>query len=471
MRSELVPLVVDLDGTLLRTDTLWEAVVAVLRRRPWRLPWLVASFIRGRAYGKARLVAEAELEVELLPYREELLQWLREERQRGRRLILATAAPAPLAEALARRVDLFDAVLASTAERNLRGKEKLRAVQGLLGGEPFEYVGNSRADFPVWAAAQAAHVVGSPRFLRRVRRRFPNGRDFPSGWRWGALLQLLRPHQWVKNALVAVPLLLAHRLGEWELWQAAAAAFVALSGVASGLYVLNDLVDVEADRRHPRKRRRPLACGALPLWVGVGLAPALVGAAFGIAWIALPLPFLGALALYGAASMLYSLGLKTVPLVDVIVLAGLYTVRILAGGWATRIALSGWLLTFAIFLFLSLGFAKRYAELRLFPEAVPYARRGYTAEDEPMIRTFGTASGLVAVLVFVLYVNSPAVQALYRQPQWLWLTVPLWVYWIAHLWLSAHRRCMEDPVTFVLRDAVSYAVVGGIALLMVLASL
>lgn len=472
MRSDLVPLVVDLDGTLLRTDTAWEALVAVLRHRPWRLWWLAASFVRGRAYGKARLVAEAELAVELLPYREELLRWLREERQRGRRLILATAAPAAVAEAIARRLDLFDAVLASTDTHNLRGAEKLRAVQDFLRGGPFEYVGNSRVDLSLWAAAQAAHVVGTPWFCRRVRRRFPGGRDFPARWSWKAFLRLLRPHQWVKNLLVVVPLVLAHRLTAWELWQAAAAACVALSGVASGLYVLNDLLDAEADRRHPRKRMRPLASGELPLWVGMLLAPALVGAAFAMAWALLPARFLGALALYGLASALYSFWLKVVPLVDVIVLAGLYTVRILAGSWATQVAVSGWLLTFSIFLFLSLGFLKRYVELRLFPEVVDGLRRGYTSEDEPMVRTFGTTSGLLAVLVFVLYLNSPAVQSLYRQPQWLWLTVPLWVYWVAHLWLSAHRGRMEtDPVVFVLRDGVSYAVAVGIALLLLLGSL
>ncbi len=465
------PIVVDLDGTLVRTDTLWEALLHLLRHRPWRLLWLPLWFLRGRAYGKTRLLAEAMPDVELLPYRREVLDWLRKEREQGRQIILATASPVALGEAIARKLSLFDAVLASTDRRNLRGREKLQAIRELLGQQPFEYLGNSRVDSPLWTAAIAAHVVGSRRFVRRMRRRFPHGRDFLSQHRWRALLRLMRPHQWVKNLLVFVPIMLAHRLTEWQLWKAAAVAFAALSLVASGLYVLNDLLDIEADRQHPRKRHRPLASGEIPLWAGILLMWGLVSAGLLLAVETLPTLFLVALLLYAGASMLYSFWLKTLPLVDVVVLAGLYTVRVLAGGWATQVPLSGWLLTFAIFLFLSLGFLKRYAELRLgLHSKLP--RRGYAAEDEAVVRGFGTSSGFLAVLVFVLYVSSPAVQQLYRQPQWLWLTTPLWVYWITHLWLVAHRRQMhDDPLLFVLRDPISYATAAGIALLMVLSSL
>jgi 4-hydroxybenzoate polyprenyltransferase len=303
-----------------------------------------------------------------------------------------------------------------------------------------------------------------------MRRRFPRGRDFPQPLQWSALLGLLRPYQWVKNLLVFLPMLLAHRVLEGALWGKAIAAFAALSLVASGLYVLNDLLDVGADRQHPRKRFRPLARGDVPLWVGMVIVPLLLGIGFGIAGTALP-PF-GVLAvgLYGGLSAAYSLGLKTLPLLDVLALAGLYTVRVLAGGWATQVPLSGWLLTFAIFFFLSLAFLKRYVELRALGGA-ELPRRGYTSQDEALVRAFGIASGYLAVLVFVLYLNSPAVVTLYREPRWLWLSVPLLLYWIAYLWLSAHRgRMPDDPILFVLRDPVSYVVAVGLLGLFLLGS-
>lgn len=464
-------LVVDLDGTLVRTDTLWESVVGFLRRSPWRLVQAVAWLVRGRAVLKTRLAAEVPLAVEALPYREEVLEWLREEHRRGRRLVLATAAAAPIGEAVARHLGIFHGVVGTTEEVNLRGRRKLEHLRCLLGEAPFEYVGNSRADFPLWAAAVAAHVVGSPGFLRRVRRRFPVGRDFPERFSWGGLVRVLRPHQWLKNVLVFLPLVLAHRVGEWQLWVAAGVAFCALSLVASGLYVLNDLLDVEADRRHPRKRWRPFACGELPLWAGFVLAPVLVLAGFGLAGFLLPGLFVLALGGYGIASALYSFWLKLVPLVDVVVLAGLYTVRLLAGGWATGVPVSGWLLMFAVFLFLSLSFLKRYVELQAV-EAPEQLRRGYRGEDRALVLAFGAASGYAAVLVFVLYVNSLAVVQLYSRRWLLWLSVPLWVYWIAHLWLQAHRgRMHDDPLVFVLRDVVSYAVALGLVGLLVVASL
>ncbi len=470
MKSEAPVLVVDLDGTLARTDTLWEALVSLLRRRPWRILAIPFWLLRGRAYVKARLLAEAPIAVERLPYCEELLTWLRQERQRGRTLLLATASTASVGEAVARHLALFDAVITSSETYNARGEHKLQLLRRLLGERPFEYVGNSPADFPLWEAAVAAHVVGTPGFVRRVQRRFPLGRVFIRRPPWGALLRLVRLHQWVKNALVFVPIVLAHRVTAWELWALGIAAAVALGLVASGLYVVNDLLDVEADRAHPRKRKRPLAAGDVPLWMALLIAPLLVAGGFGLAWAVLPVQFMGALGLYAAASALYSFWLKTVPLVDVIVLAGLYTVRILAGSWATGIPASGWLLTFAIFLFLSLAFLKRYVELRT-GAVSDQSRRGYESEDAALIRSFGTASGYLAVLVFVLYLNSPAAGHLYQKPQWLWLSTPLLVYWIAHLWLHAHRgRMHDDPLLFVLRDPISYAVVVGLAGILLLAT-
>jgi len=458
-------LVVDLDGTLLRTDAAWETLLELVRCRPWRLLLLPLWLLRGRSYAKLRLAQEASLDVRSLPYDEELLQWLKLERQRGRRLILATAAAAPIAHAVAEHLRIFDAVLCSNSEQNVRGTQKLQALRALLQGQPFEYVGNSPVDGPLWRAAARAHVVG-PRWLARwVQQRASLGRHFHRTVRLRDMVALLRVHQWVKNVLVFVPLVLAHRM-ELSLWGQAAAAALALSLWASALYVWNDLLDLPADRAHPRKRQRPIASGRIPIWLALSVIPFLLGGGWGIA-LHLPEGFQLALLGYGAGSAAYSLWLKRLALVDVLMLSSLYTLRVLAGGWATGVPLSGWLLTFSVFLFVSLGFLKRYVELHTMQ---PDERRGYRRGDERLLYSFGSASGYLAVLVLLLYLNSPDVLRLYSHPRWLWLSSPLLLYWIAYLWLRAHRREMsDDPVVFVLRDRISYAIAAAIVVVLLLA--
>jgi 4-hydroxybenzoate polyprenyltransferase len=287
-----------------------------------------------------------------------------------------------------------------------------------------------------------------------------------------ALWQALRPHQWVKNLLLFVPLLLAHRLDEPGLWLAAVIGFVAFSLCASSAYVINDLADRESDRAHPIKRDRPFAAGALSPSVALVLAPGLLVAALALAWWALPPLFMMALAVYAAATLAYSLALKRVVLVDVMVLAGLYAMRILAGSAATGVPVSAWLLAFALFFFLSLALLKRYAELRLLQlEArVALRGRGYRGEDLELLRAAGPAAGFLSVLVLALYVATPDVLVLYERPGLLWLVGALLLYWNLRAWLIAQRAEMhDDPVLFAARDRVSY-VVGGLTVLILVAA-
>lgn len=288
-----------------------------------------------------------------------------------------------------------------------------------------------------------------------------------------AVVRALRPYQWTKNLLVFLPLVTAHRLTEAALLGEAALAFVALSLCASGTYVVNDVLDREWDRRHPQKRHRPFAAGTLSAAVGLALAPALVAAGFALALLTLPLPFAGVMAVYLGVTLAYSLRLKRVPALDVVLLGGLYTLRVLGGGAATGIPVSEWLLAFSLFTFLGLALLKRYAELRLM-ETDPRAHdngRGYAVEDVAMLRAIGPATGIMALLVLALYITNPEVTALYDHPERLWLVAPLLFYWTMHLWLTAHRRAMpDDPLLYAVKDPVSYLVGALAAGVLVLAS-
>ena len=292
------------------------------------------------------------------------------------------------------------------------------------------------------------------------------------GLRLRTIVRALRPHQWVKNVLVFLPLLMAHQVSEASLLLDAFIAFVAFSLLASGTYIVNDLVDREYDRQHPTKRTRPFASGALSPAFGYVLSPLLIAGAFAISLVALPMPFAMVLAVYLVVTLAYSFGLKRWTALDVVILGGLYALRVLAGAAATRVELSEWLLAFSLFFFLSLAILKRYAELRLMQETEATASkgRGYTVEDVAMLRGLGPATGFMAVLVLSLYITSPEVTALYQHPVRLWLVTPLLLYWTMHMWLAAHRRAMpDDPLLFTVRDPISWSV-GALAAGIVLAA-
>ncbi|RKH17180.1 UbiA family prenyltransferase [Corallococcus sp. CA047B] len=457
-----------MDGTLARTDTLHENLLVLFKHAPWLLLLAPLWVLRGKAFFKAAVARRVRLDVTALPYNEAVLAYLREEHARGRRLVLATAADRSLADAVAAHLGLFSDVFASEAGVNLSGSRKLARLREALG--TFDYVGNDAVDLPLWRESRRILVVhATPGVLRQARGLGPPvHRVFeapPTHWRvW---IRALRVHQWAKNALVFVPLLAAHKATQGGMAPRAVLAFVAFSLCASSVYVINDLLDLSSDRRHPTKSRRPFASGDLPVRAGVVLAPVLLGLAAVVALGTLPLSFAALLGVYSVLTLAYSLRLKQVVMLDVLVLAGLYTVRIFGGALAVGVPTSSWLLMFSTFLFLSLALLKRLSEVRRLRQSneVSAHGRGYLAQDYELLASLGTAAGQVSVLVLALYITSKEVTALYGHPERLWLLCPVMLYWVGRIWVLAHRGLVnEDPLIFALRDRVSY-VVGVVAAL------
>jgi 4-hydroxybenzoate polyprenyltransferase len=463
-----VPLCVDLDGTLIKTDLLWESVVHLLHHRPlelFLLPWWLLR--GGRAYLKHQIAQHTHVDVSALPFNDAFVQYLQAEKKSGRQLILATAADRELSLHVCQATGFFSDVLASYGKKNLRGRAKQETLTARFGTHQFDYAGNSTADLPVWQHARHAIVVNARRHLatRAAQLTVVAGTFLATGSRLKALARALRPHQWLKNLILFVPLLSSHQLTQWTLLCKALVGFISLSLAASAIYVLNDLLDLDADRHHVTKRQRPFAAGDLPLWVGLLITPAFITASFALGTL-LPGEFLVVLACYVACAAGYSYWLKKIVLLDAFTLAGLYTLRLVAGQAATGIICSHWLLMFSMFIFLSLGLVKRFQELRSIRQLnqAQIFGRGYLALDLELVASLGSGSGYLAVLVLALYANSPEALVLYRRPELLLLICPLLLYWISRIWMIAHRGQMhEDPVVFALRDRVSY-LIGTLAL-------
>jgi 4-hydroxybenzoate polyprenyltransferase/phosphoserine phosphatase len=462
LKENAVPLCVDLDGTLIKTDVLWESLMQLLKRNPLYLFALLVWILRGRAFLKQQIAARAELDVAALPYHQPFLDFLRMEKKRGRQIILATAADHRLARQVAQHVGLFDDVLASDGRVNLKGKNKGRALAARFGARSFDYAGNSSADLPVWHEARQAIVVNATERLAQQARELVQVSHVFNEPRsvLRAMIKALRPHQWVKNLIIFVPLVTSHKIGDFKLLGDTAVAFVAFCLCASGIYVLNDLLDLSSDRHHDRKRLRPFAAGLLPLPAGFALvtAPLALSAVLTL-W--LPRSFALVLAAYFLLSTSYSWKFKQVALLDVFFLAGLYTIRLVAGHAATNIEYSFWLLAFSMFIFLSLALVKRFTELHSLRQQNKQDSkgRGYTTSDLELVAMLGIVSGFLAVLVMALYVHSQEVIALYAHPTLLLVMCPLLLYWISRVWLIAHRGNMhDDPIVFALKDGASYVI-------------
>lgn len=454
--ADPVPLVVDLDGSLLHTDTLVESLFDVARRQPVQLLRLPAWWAGGRAHLKRQLALRAAVDVSVLPMADDLLAHLRELKGAGRHLVLATGADERIAQAVADQLGLFDRVLASDGRNNLSGIGKRDRLVAEFGERGFDYVGNGTRDLPVWAAARRALLVRpSPRLaaaaarVAEVERHFGDGRP---GWR--DYLGAMRLQHWLKNLLLLVPLLAVHQLYDAPKLLAALIGFVCFSLTASGIYLLNDLFDLPSDRRHPHKKRRALASGRIPLLHGLLLVPALWLTAALLALVLAP-SFLGVLAGYVVLMLVYSMRLKNYPIVDALVLAVGYSLRIYAGSLAVRVAVSPWLLVCSTALFFGLALLKRYAELvTLRPGLGPRGRvRGYGVGDAALIAGLGTAADCIAVVLLALY---PVVAAPTVPHRMIWLLSALLLFWTGHMWLMAHRGLIhDDPVAFALRDPLS----------------
>jgi 4-hydroxybenzoate polyprenyltransferase len=459
---EFLPLAVDLDGTLVATDTLLEAALSLIRKKPWSILLFLSWLGRGKAVLKTEIAKQVTTHAESLPYRADLLEYLRGERVKGRTIVLATAAHRTIADRVAAWLGIFDVVLASTDAVNLKGTLKRDALVELYGVRGFDYIGDSKSDKPVWAACRVGHVAGRMRQLPRSALAagtgqgevFPAARPGVKTW-----LREIRVYQWVKNFLVFVPALLNHHV-DWEILRALAIAFLGFSLLASGTYVINDIFDLEADRRHPRKSRRPVASGQIPIAAGISVAIALLASGISLGLAVSP-ELVACLLTYLVLTLLYSSFIKGKPIIDVVALAVLYTLRVYAGGLVSRAYVSPWLFQFSMFLFLSLAFVKRYSELSKTRNQLPLEVHGrnYRVGDLSIVSQAGLGSGLLAGLVLALYVNGSEIVKLYPHPEMLWGVCPLFIYWIIRVWLIAHRGNMnEDPILFAFRDRVSYVV-------------
>lgn len=453
--AALATLIVDLDGTLTPTDTLIESIIRLVKRNPLDLLRLPFWLLKGRAVFKGLVASRSGFSAQHLPYRQPFLDYLRSEREKGRRIVLATAADWHIADAVAAHLGLFDEVLASEGAQNLKGSAKLDAIREKIGVR-FVYAGDSVSDLPLWKAAEAAVLVGtSPSVTETVRRNTPVEREFPrdktgiAPW-----LRALRVHQWLKNLLLFVPLLTAFSFFEADKLATMVAAFLAFSLAASATYVVNDLWDLESDRLHPRKRQRPFASAQIPIWKGVAMAVGALTAGLAIA-ASVSQAFCLIVMLYLALTTSYSWVLKGYVLIDVLVLSLLYTLRILAGSVALSITTSSWLLAFSVFIFFSLALVKRCSELVSLGQIGRDATRGrdYRVTDLTVLWPLGVGSALCAVVVFGLFISAAETQARYASPQLLWFTAIGLIYWLARLWMKTARGEMDDdPVVFAIRD-------------------
>jgi 4-hydroxybenzoate polyprenyltransferase len=465
------PLCVDLDGTLIKTDTLWETAIAQIKAHPWKLFLLPFWLLAGRARLKQKLAEGAKVDWASLPYTPELLERLSAARAEGRDVILVSACDRAVAEAVARHLGFFTEVIASDGQTNLKSQAKARALTQRFGIGGFDYVGNEDADLAVWAVARERWAVNAPPRLSRklAAEERPLVTLAPLRRKPKAILRALRCYQWCKNGLVFVPVITAHAYLNLHAVRGAAIMLIAWCFVASGIYVTNDLLDLEADRRHPTKRTRPFASGDLPLVFGIVLGPLLLLAGTALA-TALSLACGAAIVSYIAVSTAYSFHLKKRPLVDVFTLAFLFTIRVVGGGLASGYPATLWLLAFTIFLFLGLAFLKRCSELvRIQALGRRHmGSRGYGVADLPILQMFGVASAFVAIVVFALYVNSTVAEAQYAWPGALWGVAPCLLLWLCRLWLATARGEMhDDPIVYSMKDWVSWLV--GVCILAVYA--
>ena len=450
-----IPLVVDLDGTLIKVDSLQEAFVQLSAEQP--LAALRALFMLkdGRASFKAAVAGRMLLDPTALPFDEKVLATMKEARAKGRKIYLATAANGLFASAIANSIGNIDGIFASDGKTNLKGKTKAERLVEAFGEHGFDYIGNSKDDLPVWKAARNVLVTGAPSALvdhltrEQLAPEVLRTRDKAAM----AYLKALRPHQWLKNALLFLPALAGHAFNEQALIPVLI-AFASFSFGASSIYLINDMVDLPHDRAHPEKRHRPFAAGVIPVSHGAIFFLFMAALSLALALL-LPPAFLIALVGYSCLSLSYSLYLKRKLMVDVVALAALYGIRVLAGSAVTGIVLSQWMVGFCFFIFLSLALMKRTTEIIALPEDSEnnIKGRGYRRSDLPVLVALTVASGFVGVLVLALYINSPDVAILYQRPDLLWGICIALVYWLGRaFFLTGRGEMRQDPVIFAATD-------------------
>lgn len=469
-------LAVDLDGSLIFTDLLYETFVRVVFKKPWLLFLAPFWILKGIAFTKSKLSRLGVPDIRNLPYNSDLINWLSEEKKKGRRLVLCTGSHISLANKVSNELGIFDEVLATDDQTNLTGSKKATALVEAYGEKNFSYVGNEKKDLKVWKKASSAVVVNSrPHLAERASQHCLVEKSFEkSRPTLRVIFKAIRVHQWSKNALVFVPLLTAHKIFDLHLVMLTALSFLAFGLCASATYILNDLSDLDSDREHWKKRYRPMASGALSIKLGVVLCSAMLLCSIFIALAFLPLGFIVVLGSYTAITLGYSFWFKRLQTVDIVVLASLYTVRLFAGSAAVSVAPSFWLLSFSMFIFLCLAIVKRISEIMKKQDQDPTANklsgRGYFISDLSVLMSLGSSSGMVAILVFAMYVNSPTTIELYRSPMLLWAICPIIGYWVIRvLVMTARGQIDEDPISFAIRDKRSW-IAGAAAIAAVIAA-
>ena len=459
------PIYVDLDGTLIFTDTLYESLVGMLKIRPLLFFLLPFWLLRGKAHLKFKIAGYFTPSPEALPYNTRLVDFLKKERAKGRPIILATASSMAIAQNIARYLGLFDQVLASCKHTNLKGEKKLSSIQAHCQNSSFAYVGDADADLLIWQKAEEVIVAGNnakiKRKIKQANITIAKDLCYSKQNIFSALLKSIRPHQWSKNLLVFVSIILAHQVNQLDLLISVIIAFMSFCFCAAGIYLMNDLVDLEVDRHHKHKCSRPLAKGTLPVIYALLCVPFFLLTS-GLLAMLLPQDFRITIFVYFLLTIIYLFKLKQVVLLDVILLSLLYAIRVIAGSNAIGISTTPWLLGFSIFIFLSLALAKRYSELlenKSIKVVEKIRGRGYMIDDIEQLAIFGSTSGYMSVLVLALYLNSSEVAQLYNRIELLWFICVLLIYWISRIWLIARRgQLHEDPIIFIIRDKVSYII-------------
>lgn len=466
------PLVVDLDGTLIQSDMLLESFVRVLKSSPWLIFLVPFWLLKGKSELKSQLARRAVVDVSALPYHEGFLDYLKNQKSAGRTLILATGSHQDYAQKIADHLGLFEQVYATTDSHNLTGANKATLLEKDFGNRGFSYAGNESKDRHIWKSAASAVVVSNSEKLKQdaaADTQIEAAFETPKAG-LKLILKAMRIHQWVKNALIFFPLVTSHLITSGHAVASSLTAFLSFGLVASGTYIINDLFDLDSDRTHATKKNRPFAAGTVSIQMGLLLSAGLIGGGF-VTLLLLPPQFAAVLIVYFIVTLSYSLRLKAVTAIDVLILAFLYTIRVIAGAAAIQVAPSFWLLAFSLFLFLCLAIMKRVSELINMKAAnkTKAKGRGYQVTDLPVLESLGTSGGYMSVLVMALYINSPSVTPLYQTPEFLWLICPLILFWVTRVWILTARGLMnEDPIVFAIKDKMSWIIgaLAGIAILL-----
>lgn len=467
-------LFVDLDGTLVATDTLFESIVLFLKINPFRIIHLLLWYLKGKVYFKEQLSRNVTINTALLPYRQEVLDYIRKAKAQGKQVVLATATHQKIANAVSSHLSIFNGVIATNQSYNLKGKRKLDAILNYVGEQSFDYIGDSKADISIWQAARKAIIINPSSSLLKGLGNNTNIKTIKTGRSSSnvrAWIKAIRIHQWFKNILLFLPIIMAHRFFDLDLLLDNVLVFISFSLTASAGYIFNDILDLEADRQHPIKKQRPFAAGLLSVKSGFIAFLFLILCGFTIALFTIPMLFSIILLLYLIITTTYSLFLKRKMIIDVIALSILYNIRIIAGGVAITVPISSWLIVFSMFFFISLAFMKRYNDLITLGDIKQnMVGRGYIKEDLAIVGSAGLSSGYISLLVFTLYIYSDHVKALYKQPFLLWLVIPVILYFISRMWLKTTRGEMtNDPIIYIIKDRFSYIILVIIIAIFILA--